>query len=80
MWVGEFGCDASAPDLQVQWVNACIALFEKNGLSWTYWNDKSTDSPTGMGLQAEHGDGSDYPVNERLLAALRVGWALNRPF
>ena len=79
MWVGEFGCDASNKDLQPQWVNACISLFEENGLSWTYWNDKETSDPNGMGLQAEHSDGSDYPVNDRLLTALRAGWAQNRP-
>ncbi|MCE0496688.1 MAG: glycoside hydrolase family 5 protein [Methylacidiphilales bacterium] len=80
VWVGEFGCDASNPDLQPKWVNACISLFEKNGFSWTYWNDRSTASPAGMDLQSEHADGSDYPVNERLLAVFRAGWALNQPF
>jgi len=76
VWVGEFGCDASNKDDQIRWVNTSMAFFEKNDFSWTYWNDKSTDSPDGMGLQTEHKDGSDYPVNERLLAALRAGWAL----
>ncbi len=80
VWVGEFGCDTSNPDLQPRWVNACIELFEKNGFSWTYWSDRSTAAPAGMDLQPEHADGSDYPVNERLLAPLRAGWALNRPF
>jgi hypothetical protein len=80
VWVGEFGCDTSIPDLQPKWVSACISLFEKKDFNWTYWNDKSTDSPSGMSLQAEHPDGSDYPVNERLLTALRAGWALNQPF
>ncbi len=61
-------------------MNDCISLFEKNGLSWTYWNDRSTAGPVGMDLQAERGDGSDYPVNEKLLVPLRAGWALNRPF
>ncbi|HEX4139372.1 MAG TPA: glycoside hydrolase family 5 protein [Candidatus Methylacidiphilales bacterium] len=78
VWIGEFGCDASNPDLQPQWVSACISLFEENGLSWTYWSDRSTAAPQGMDLQPEHGDGSDYPVNEKLLAPLRAGWALNQ--
>lgn len=79
VWVGEFGCDVSNPDLQPKWANACISLFEKNDFSWTYWSDRSTAAPTGMDLQPEHADGSDYPVNERLLEALRAGWALNGP-
>jgi len=79
VWVGEFGCDASSKDYQTQWVNTSVSLFEQNGFSWTYWNDKEAASPEGMGLQAEHQDGSDYPVNETLLAALRAGWALNQP-
>jgi hypothetical protein len=79
VWVGEFGCDASSKDLQPKWVNACISLFEQNGFSWTYWNDKETSDPNGMGVQAEHSDGSDYPVNDHLLGALRAGWARNRP-
>ncbi len=79
VWVGEFGCDASNPELQPQWAEACISLFEKNGFSWTYWNDRSTAPPDGMDLQPERGGGSDDPVNEKLLAPLRAGWALNRP-
>jgi hypothetical protein len=79
VWVGEFGCDTSNPDLQPKWVNACISLFEKKGFSWTYWSDRSTAAPSGMDLQPEHGDASDYPVNERLLGALQAGWALNHP-
>jgi hypothetical protein len=78
VWVGEFGCDASNPDDQIRWVNAAMTLFEKEGFNWTYWNDKETSDPQGMGLQAEHRDGSDCPVNERLLEALRAGWVLNR--
>jgi endoglucanase len=79
VYVGEFGCDASDKGLQVKWVNASIALFEKNNLNWTYWNDRETSRPTGMGLHAEHPDGSDWPVNDRLLSALRAGWNLNQP-
>lgn len=77
VWVGEFGCDTSDKDMQVQWVDGCISLFEKNDFGWTYWNDKETSGPDGMGLQAEHSDGRDYPVNARLLEALRQGWASN---
>ena len=79
LYVGEFGCDASDKDQQVQWVNACVALFEQNNLHWTYWNDRETSDPNGMGLHAEHRDGSDCPVNKRLLSALRTGWRLNHP-
>jgi len=80
VWVGEFGCDNSDPNLQIQWVNACVSLFEKNGLNWTYWDHKDTAGPVGMALQPEYPDGTNRPVNARLLAALRAGWVLNRPF
>jgi endoglucanase len=77
VWVGEFGCGASNPDYQISWVKTSISIFEEEGFNWTYWNDKETTGPATMALQAEHHDGSDYPVNGRLLAALRAGWALN---
>jgi len=80
VWVGEFGCDNANPDDQIRWVNASIGLFEPAGFSWTYWNDKETTNPqSSMGLQPERRDGSDYPVNARLLRALSAGWVLNRP-
>jgi endo-1,4-beta-mannosidase len=79
VWVGEFGCNASKPDYQIEWTNTSISLFEEDGFSWTYWNDRETTNPASMALQAEHKDGSDFPVNERLLEALRKGWLLNRP-
>jgi endoglucanase len=79
VWVGEFGCDASNPQRQLQWVDACITLFENNGLHWTYWNHRETTNPTSMALHPQHRDGTDYPVNENLLAALRRGWRQNGP-
>jgi hypothetical protein len=80
LWVGEFGCEASDKDYQSQWVNTCVSLFEEQGFSWTYWNDKEAGDLHGMGLRPENKDGSDARMNESLLAALRAGWALNRPF
>jgi endoglucanase len=80
VWVGEFGCEASDLDYQSDWVGTCISLFEQNGFSWTYWNDKEAgDSPTGMGLRPEQKDGSDSPMNTSLLATLRNGWSANNP-
>ena len=58
-------------------VEACIALFEKNGFSWTYWNFRETTGPDTMALQAEHRNGSDFPVNNPLLAVLQEGWSRN---
>ncbi|MCE0497051.1 MAG: cellulase family glycosylhydrolase [Methylacidiphilales bacterium] len=78
VWVGEFGCEAVDKAYQSQWVGTCTSLFEDSGFGWTYWNDKSTDSPQGMGLQTENSDGSDRRINDSLLAALQAGWALNQ--
>ncbi|MDR3710081.1 MAG: cellulase family glycosylhydrolase [Capsulimonadaceae bacterium] len=78
VWVGEFGCEACTLDNgQVNWVSDCIALFDEAKLNWTYWNYRETTNPNSMALQAEHKDGSDFPLNEPLLAVLRNGWALN---
>lgn len=82
VWVGEFGCDAwgrnfQNENYQSQWVTTCISIFEEEGFDWTYWNDKETSDPQGMGLRPEKRDGSDVGVNESLLAALRAGWTLN---
>lgn len=79
VWVGEFGYEAGAPPpgQQVRWVSTCIRLFEEAGFHWTYWNYRESTGPTSMALQAEHKDGSDYPLNESLLDALKAGWKRN---
>ncbi|MDR3710082.1 MAG: cellulase family glycosylhydrolase [Capsulimonadaceae bacterium] len=79
VWVGEFGCEAgsSQSDLQKRWVSSCIDLFEEAGFEWTYWNYRETTGPDTMAVHAEKKDGSDYPVNEALVATLSKGWALN---
>ena len=76
VWVGEFGCDASSLNNgQEQWASDCISLFDQAGFDWTYWNFKETTDPTSMALQAEHKDGSDYPINQALLTVLEAGWS-----
>jgi len=78
VWVGEFGCAASSSGgAQDQWVNICISLFEEYGFDWTYWNFKETTDPSSMALQAEHKDGSNFPINYALLTDLRSGWSHN---
>jgi endoglucanase len=77
VYVGAFGCEGSNRDYQSAWTTTCISLFEQNGFGWAYWNDKEAEDPSGMGLRPEHPDGSDFPVNTSLLAALRVGWGSN---
>ena len=79
VWVGEFGCEATDKKYQARWVTTSIAAFEAAGFSWTYWNDRETSAPGGMALQAERKDGTDEPINDTLLGALRAGWALNDP-
>jgi endoglucanase len=79
VWVGEFGCEKAVPTgLQSTWVSTCIELFEESGFNWSYWNYKEDSGPDGMALMPEHHDGSDYPVNDDLLAALQHGWAEGR--
>jgi hypothetical protein len=78
IWVGEFGCPRDVPaGLQHAWVSGCISAFEECGFNWTYWNYKEDAGPGGMGLVPEKHDGSNYPVNEDLLSALKAGWAMN---
>jgi hypothetical protein len=79
LWVGEFGCEASVVprEEQPRWVRDCISLFEGANFNWTYWNYRETTGPDSMALHAEKKDGTDYPVNTMLLAALKDGWRLN---
>jgi hypothetical protein len=77
IWVGEFGVQANDRAYQTKWVNLSIACFEEQKFSWSYWNFKETTTPDGMALEPQLKDGTDYPVNESLLAALRAGWTLN---
>lgn len=79
LWVGEFGAerDKGPAGLQASSIATRIALFEEYGFHWTYWNYRESAGPGGMSLQAQHGNGEDYPVNEPLLAVLRAGWRLN---
>jgi hypothetical protein len=79
VWVGEFGCEARDKDYQARWVRTSITAFEKENLDWTYWNDRETSDPNGMGLHPEGPNGSDRPVNATLLRELQSGWARNAP-
>lgn len=75
--VGEFAMKRGAHGHQPQDTAWRIDLFEENGFSWTYWNYRETTSPQTMALQAQRRDGTDFPINEPLLSALKAGWAKN---
>ncbi len=77
VWVGEFGCSASArPEgSQTRWVSDCISLFEELGFHWSYWNYRETTGPGSMAIHPQTRDGRDHPVNAGLLATLCARWA-----
>ncbi len=79
VWVGEFGCEAHDKDYQSRWVRTSINAFEEQDFEWTYWNDRETSDPNGMGLHPEGPGGADLPVNATLLHELQSGWSKNAP-
>lgn len=75
--VGEFAIERGTNGQQPLDTAWRIELFEKFGFHWTYWNYRETTNPETMALQAQRGDGTDFPINEPLLSALKAGWRKN---
>ena len=83
VWVGEFSDipDAADPGYQARATRERIRLFERLGFHWTFWNYREPHRPgiQTMAIQEQAADGSDLPINDSLLDALRDGFAGRLP-